>query len=63
MRVLIPEIHLEIDFAEGEELSTEISAKFQPHTVRAELDKAGFASAAWWTDTEARFALSLWQAV
>ncbi|MEU4604611.1 L-histidine N(alpha)-methyltransferase [Kribbella sp. NPDC023972] len=63
MRVLIPEIHLEIDFAEGEELSTEISAKFQHHTVQAELNRAGFTDAAWWTDAEARFALSLWQAV
>jgi L-histidine Nalpha-methyltransferase len=63
MRVLIPEIHLEIDFAEGEELSTEISAKFHRHTVEAELDKAGFTNAAWWTDSQARFALSLWQAV
>ncbi|MFI6677682.1 L-histidine N(alpha)-methyltransferase [Kribbella sp. NPDC050470] len=63
MQVLIPEIHLEVDFAAGEELSTEISAKFHPHTVHAELDKAGFTEAAWWTDSEARFALSLWQAV
>ncbi|TCO45720.1 L-histidine N-alpha-methyltransferase [Kribbella antiqua] len=63
MRVLIPEIHLDINFAEGEELSTEISAKFHRHTIEAELDKAGFTPAAWWTDTKARFALSLWQAV
>jgi L-histidine N-alpha-methyltransferase len=61
--VLIPEVHLEIEFAEGEELRTEISAKFHRHGVEAELDKAGFTSAAWWTDSEARFALSLWQAV
>ena len=63
MRVLIPEIHLEIDFAEGEELSTEVSAKFERHGVQAELDQAGFTNATWWTDTKARFALSLWQAV
>ena len=63
VRVLIPEVHLEIEFAEGEELHTEISAKFHRHGVEAELDKAGFTSAAWWTDSEARFALSLWQAV
>ncbi|MGW6279427.1 L-histidine N(alpha)-methyltransferase [Kribbella sp. NPDC055071] len=63
MRVLVPEVHLEIDFAEGEELHTEISAKFTRPRVEAELDKAGFAPAAWWTDSEARFALSLWQAV
>ncbi|MFG1628577.1 L-histidine N(alpha)-methyltransferase [Kribbella sp. NPDC049227] len=62
-RVLIPEVHLEVDFAEGEVLHTEISAKFHRHGVEAELDTAGFASAAWWTDSEARFALSLWQAV
>ncbi len=62
MRVLIPEIHLEIDFAEGEELSTEISAKFERPGVTAELDQASFTNAAWWTDSKARFALSLWQA-
>ena len=63
MQVLIPEIHLEVTFDEGEELSTEISAKFHRSGVEAELDKAGFTPAAWWTDSEARFALSLWQAV
>jgi L-histidine N-alpha-methyltransferase len=63
MHVMIPEIHLDVTFAEGEELSTEISAKFHRHGVEAELDKAGFTPAAWWTDAEARFSLSLWQAV
>ncbi|TCC39211.1 L-histidine N(alpha)-methyltransferase [Kribbella sindirgiensis] len=63
MRVLIPEIHLEITFDEGEEISTEISAKFHRAGVEAELDKAAFTPAAWWTDTNSRFALSLWQAV
>jgi L-histidine N-alpha-methyltransferase len=63
MRVLIPEIGLEVDFAEGEELSTEVSAKFRRDGVTAELDKAGFAPGAWWTDSEDRFALSLWQTV
>jgi L-histidine Nalpha-methyltransferase len=63
MRVLIPEIRLEVDFAEGEELSTEVSAKFHRYGVEAELDKAGFTSGAWWTDSQDRFALSLWQAV
>ncbi|TDD60548.1 L-histidine N(alpha)-methyltransferase [Kribbella antibiotica] len=62
-RVLIPEVHLEVDFAEGEELHTEISTKFRPEGVAAELAAGGFAQAAWWTDSEARFALSLWQAV
>ncbi|NUR96705.1 MAG: L-histidine N(alpha)-methyltransferase [Kribbellaceae bacterium] len=62
LSVLIPEIHLEVSFAEGEEISTEISAKFHRAGVEAELDKAGFTPAAWWTDTKTRFALSLWQA-
>ncbi|MFB6725321.1 L-histidine N(alpha)-methyltransferase [Kribbella sp. NPDC056345] len=61
-RVLIPEVHLEIDFAEGEELHTEISAKFRPDRVTTELAEAGFTPTAWWTDPQARFALSLWQA-
>jgi L-histidine N-alpha-methyltransferase len=62
MRVLIPEIGLEVDFAAGEELSTEVSAKFRREGVEAELDKAGFQPGAWWTDSQERFALSLWQA-
>ncbi|HEU4947396.1 MAG TPA: L-histidine N(alpha)-methyltransferase [Kribbella sp.] len=62
MSVLIPEIGLEVRFAAGEELSTEISAKFRREGVEAELDKAGFSPAAWWTDSQDRFALSLWRA-
>ena len=63
MSVLIPEIGLEVEFAEGEELSTEVSAKFHRYGVEAELGKAGFTPGAWWTDSGERFALSLWQAV
>jgi L-histidine N-alpha-methyltransferase len=62
LQVLIPEIHLDVSFEAGEEISTEISAKFHRAGVEAELDKADFTPAAWWTDGEARFALSLWQA-
>jgi L-histidine N-alpha-methyltransferase len=62
MRVLIPEIHLDVTFAEGEEISTEISAKFRRPGVETELAKTGFTPAAWWTDTKSRFALSLWEA-
>jgi L-histidine N-alpha-methyltransferase len=62
MSVMVPEIGLEIEFAAGEELSTEISAKFRREGVEAELDKAGFSPGAWWTDSQDRFALSLWQA-
>ena len=44
---------------EGEEIRTEISAKFRREGVEAELATAGFALGAWWTDDQGRFALSL----
>lgn len=57
--VKIPALDLAVDFADGEELRTEISAKFREEGVRGELAAAGFELAHWWTDTEGRFALSL----
>ncbi len=57
--VKIPALELVVDFAEGEELRTEVSAKFRQEGVRAELAAAGLELARWWTDAEARFALSL----
>ncbi|HET7325681.1 MAG TPA: L-histidine N(alpha)-methyltransferase [Nocardioidaceae bacterium] len=59
MRVRLPEIDLEVDFAKGEELRTEISAKFRRERVEVELAAAGFALASWWTDPDDRFAVSL----
>jgi len=63
MSVLLPEIGLGVEFAEGEELSTEISAKFRREGIDAELAIAGFDLTSWWTDSENRFALSLARAV
>ncbi|MCI3277976.1 L-histidine N(alpha)-methyltransferase [Streptomyces cylindrosporus] len=57
--VKIPALDLAVDFAEGEELRTEVSAKFRKEGVRAELAAAGLDLAHWWTDQEGRFALSL----
>jgi L-histidine N-alpha-methyltransferase len=57
--VKIPALDLAIDFAAGEELHTEVSAKFRKEGVRAELSAAGLELAHWWTDGEGRFALSL----
>jgi L-histidine N-alpha-methyltransferase len=57
--VKIPALDLAVDFAEGEELRTEISAKFRKDGVRAELAAAGLELEHWWTDREGRFALSL----
>jgi len=57
--VKIPALDLAVDFAAGEELRTEISAKFRKEGVRSELASAGLELAHWWTDREGRFALSL----
>ncbi|WP_431772335.1 L-histidine N(alpha)-methyltransferase [Streptomyces cucumeris] len=55
----IPSMDLAIPFTAGEEVRTEVSAKFREEKVRAELAAAGLESRRWWTDTEGRFALSL----
>ncbi|MEV4755987.1 L-histidine N(alpha)-methyltransferase [Micromonospora sp. NPDC049559] len=60
-RVRVRDLGLEVDFAEGEELRTEISAKFRPEGIQAELDRAGFATRARWTDADSLFAVSLAQ--
>ncbi|MFC7309618.1 L-histidine N(alpha)-methyltransferase [Streptomyces monticola] len=57
--VKIRELDLAVDFAAGEELRTEISAKFREDGVRTELAAAGLDLTHWWTDEEGRFALSL----
>ncbi|MFI9833104.1 L-histidine N(alpha)-methyltransferase [Streptomyces sp. NPDC051913] len=57
--VKIPALDLAVDFAAGEELHTEISAKFRREGVRSELAAAGLELSHWWTDDEGRFALSL----
>ena len=58
-RVRIDELDLDVSFADGEELRTEISAKFRRSGVEAELTSAGFELVRWWTDAAGRFALSL----
>jgi L-histidine N-alpha-methyltransferase len=57
--VKVPALDLAVDFAAGEELRTEVSAKFRKEGVRAELRAAGLEPVHWWTDSEGRFALSL----
>jgi L-histidine N-alpha-methyltransferase len=58
-RVRVADLDLDVHFADGEELRTEISAKFRRDGVEAELAAAGFEVARWWTDADGRFALSL----
>ncbi|MFD3519014.1 L-histidine N(alpha)-methyltransferase [Streptomyces sp. NPDC058653] len=63
LTVKIPELDLAVSFEAGEEMRTEVSAKFTQDTVRTELAGAGLELAHWWTDEAGRFALSLSTAV
>ena len=57
--VTIGALDLVVTFADGEEVRTEISAKFRREGVERELIDAGFRLAGWWTDPAGDFALSL----
>ena len=58
-RVHVRELDLVVLFARGEEMRTEISAKFRRDGVAAELAAAGLSLAQWWTDPDGDFAISL----
>jgi len=58
-RVRVPGAGLTVCFAAGEEMRTEIAAKFRRDGVDRELAAAGLAVRAWWTDPASRFAVSL----
>jgi L-histidine N-alpha-methyltransferase len=58
-QVEIPPLGLSVDFAAGEEMRTEVSAKFRREGVAAEVAAAGFRLGEWWTDPDGRYALSL----
>ncbi|MFE3170492.1 L-histidine N(alpha)-methyltransferase [Amycolatopsis sp. NPDC059090] len=62
-QVRIPGADLTVPFAEGEHIRTEVSAKFRPGGVEAELNAAGFALEQWWTDSQQRFGVSLARSV
>lgn len=57
--VKIRALDLVVPFAAGEEILTEISAKFRQEGVRGELASAGLELTQWWTDRAGRFAVSL----
>jgi L-histidine N-alpha-methyltransferase len=57
--VAITALGLEIEFADGEELRTEISAKFTRARVETDLAAAGLELCSWHTDDDGLFALSL----
>ncbi|MFE9493828.1 L-histidine N(alpha)-methyltransferase [Streptomyces collinus] len=57
--VKVPALDLAVHFAAGEDLRTEVSAKFRREGVSAELAASGLELTHWWTDAGGRFALSL----
>ena len=57
--VVVPDLELSAQFARGEEMRTEISAKFRRQGVEDELAAAGLNLREWWTDRRGDFALSL----
>ncbi|MBF6124447.1 L-histidine N(alpha)-methyltransferase [Nocardia brasiliensis] len=59
MMVTVRDLDLTVRFAAGEQLRTEISAKFRIDGLTAELGSAGFATEQVWTDPDDRFALFL----
>lgn len=59
MTVTVRDLDLTVRFAAGEQLRTEISAKFRIDGLTAELDRAGFRTEQVWTDQDDRFALFL----
>ena len=62
MEVHVPVVGLTVPFIEGEEMRTEVSAKFRRERVADELAEAGFTLREWWTGDESRFGVSLSQA-
>ncbi|MDI5940291.1 MULTISPECIES: L-histidine N(alpha)-methyltransferase [Micromonospora] len=52
-------LDLDVEFAVGEELRTEVSAKFRPEGIAAELAAAGFTAREFWTDADGLFGVTL----
>ena len=59
MTVRVPPLDLEVPLVAGEEILTEVSAKFRRDGIAAELATARFEVVEWWTDPAGDFALSL----
>jgi L-histidine N-alpha-methyltransferase len=58
-RVRLPALERTAHFEQGEVLRTEVSCKFRPEQVEAELATADLGLSEWWTDGAGDFALSL----
>jgi L-histidine Nalpha-methyltransferase len=60
-QVKVRDLGLTVTFAAGEEMRTEISAKFRPAGIAAELAAAGLETVRFWTDDDGDFGLTLAQ--
>ncbi|MBS4727766.1 L-histidine N(alpha)-methyltransferase [Mycobacterium sp. SM1] len=58
-QVRVRALNLTVEFAVGEEMLTEVSCKFRPEAVSAELAAAGLRQTRWWTDAAGDFGVSL----
>jgi L-histidine N-alpha-methyltransferase len=58
-RVRVGGLDMTVDFAEGEEMLTEVSCKFRADAVADELAAVGLRRTNWWTDQAGDFGLSL----
>ena len=60
---LVRDLDLAVHFDAGEEMRTEISAKFTPERLEGDLSAAGMELIRWFTDPEELFALTLSRAI
>lgn len=58
-RVRVAALDLDVAYAAGEEMLTEVSCKFRSDGVAGELVKAGLRQTHWWTDAAGDFGLTL----
>lgn len=56
----VADVDLDVHLRPGQEIRTEISAKFRRDGLTDELTAAGFTGRGWWTDERDWFSLSLW---
>jgi len=59
-RAHLAALDLDVRLDRGEEIRTEVSAKFRPDALTGELVGAGFVPRGWWSDDSDWFSLSLW---
>jgi L-histidine N-alpha-methyltransferase len=57
--VQVPKLGIDVEFAVGERLRTQVSTKFRRERFETELADAGLKLARWWTDAKRDFAVAL----